>query len=165
MIFPLRIKLQKELLGTLKPEEKGIAISYIWKKLEEKSGKNIFAEGDTIGYKGSTGDQRHGLLAAVDSGKFTLIEKDGKTRILYTFTFRQLFIFTAAMALFMGLFAEKWWIAVIMFSWLCGMNWIISIIRHENFLLDIKIGINKLVFPNEKIQEDEEEKEKLKSWF
>lgn len=46
----------------------------------------------------------------------------------------------------MGIFSQIWWVGLVAFAWLCGMNWVISILRHSGLLADIATDIDEVFF-------------------
>ncbi|WP_158826730.1 hypothetical protein [Mucilaginibacter lacusdianchii] len=165
MPFPFSIRYTKPLRAVIMPNNQRQVLEYIKKRILADKADNIVMSEESVTYKGSTSaNKRHALFESVDCGSFTLSNKGNKWCLVYKIKMYKLFIFTSLMAAFMGLIAQigngDWWIGIIMFLWLCGMNWIISIIRHEDVAARIAIGINELLGYH-----TIEDTEGLKSWF
>ena len=82
------------------------------------------------------GQGRWHLMAPVDKGYLKL---DGNLKnIEYSFSVIRTFYITSLMALLFGLISQSYWIGIIFFFWLFGMNWIITLIRQNQFANKLK---------------------------
>lgn len=76
------------------------------------------------------------LMAPVDRG-YLKLNKNLK-ELEYSFSVIRTFYITSAMALLFGLISQSYWIGIIFFLWLFGMNWTITVIRQNRFLNKLK---------------------------
>lgn len=77
------------------------------------------------------GQGRWHLMAPVDKGYLKL---DSNLKIMkYSFSLVRTFYIASAMALVFGLFSQSYWIGIIFFFWFFGMNWLITLIRQNQF--------------------------------
>jgi hypothetical protein len=53
------------------------------------------------------------------------------------------------MAVFFGVISQSWVFGLVGFLWLCGMNWIIYLVRHSGLASEIAIDIDYM-FLNKK---------------
>lgn len=166
MAFPFTITFKRKLRGVITPNNQLIALQYIKTKIEEDAADNIVMEENGVSYKGTTSRWRGALFNGPDSGQFSLIATDDQWHLIYEIRMHQSFMITGGMSLLMGIVSQVWWFVLVAFSWLCGMNWFIINLRHGGLAADIADGVNDLLFGKEKnIEEDNPDKEKLKSWF
>jgi hypothetical protein len=165
MLFPVLIKYNRPLLGNIPPEKQSIVVQYIQTFITEKKADNVIISDTSVSYKGTTSKWRGALFGGVDEGVFKLMEIDSKACIVYDFTMRRLFITTAIMSVVAGFVVRIWWVSIFAFLWLCGMNWIINLIRHGDLISEIVIGVNDLLFEMEVKIEEKARSEELKSWF
>jgi hypothetical protein len=167
MIFPVSFKYKRTLRGIITPDQQAVAIQVIKKMIVEKKGKNIVVENNSVSYKGTTAPGKGSLLGAVDNGKFSLIDANDKSLLIYEINMQSLFITTGIMAVVAGVFVQRWWVSLIAFAWLCGMNWVIILIRHDNLVLEVAASVNDLIFGKEEVKEEEKVADdgKLKSWM
>ena len=77
------------------------------------------------------GQGRSHLMAPVDKGYLKL--DNNLKNLEYSLSVVRTFYITTAMALFFGLISQSYWIGIISFLWFFGMNWIITLIRHNRF--------------------------------
>ncbi|WP_139332223.1 hypothetical protein [Mucilaginibacter lappiensis] len=103
----------------------------------------------SVSYKGSASNWRGSLFGSVDNGVFNLVYENNSWLLNYQINMRQLFITTSIMSIIMGVFmlvnGGPWWVGIVAFLWLCGVNWIISSIRHGTVATDIATGIDELI--------------------
>jgi hypothetical protein len=144
MPFPISIRFKKRLKVTITSENQPKALRYIQKTIQDKAAGNIVIENNQVSYKGSTQSGRRSLFGEI-RGTFTLINgKDGRSYLIYEFKMYHLFIVTPIMAVAFGLLSHHWWLGIIAFLWLCGMNWIIYLIRNEALANELATGIDSL---------------------
>ena len=87
------------------------------------------------------GQGRWHLMAPVDKG-YIQIERN-LTELKYSFSVIRTFYITTAMALFFGLISQSYWIGIVFFFWLFGLNWIITLIRQNKFANKLKRMLNE----------------------
>ena len=87
------------------------------------------------------GQGRWHLMAPVDKGYLKL--DSNLKKIEYSFSVVRTFYITSVMALFFGLISQSYWIGIIFFSWLFGMNWVITLIRQNRFANKLKRMLDK----------------------
>ncbi|WP_460692968.1 hypothetical protein [Mucilaginibacter puniceus] len=126
----------------------------IQKTLYEKSADNIIIDGWKVSYKGSTSSSRHSLFGGI-TGTFTFSKED--SLLIYKYFCVELFVFSSSVGVIAGLFGGlstgDWWIGLIAFCWLGGINWIVNFIRHNGLVDQIVDEINKL-FTDEIVVEE-----------
>lgn len=148
MTFPLSVRFNKPLKTIITSDNKEQILQYIKKRILDDKADNVKVEDIYVSYKGSTSYWNWGLFRSVDSGIFSLLYKDNSWLLNYQINMRELFIGTAILSTLMGIFAEAnsgdWWVAIVMFVWLCGANWITNMIRHESLAAGIAFGIDEL---------------------
>jgi hypothetical protein len=87
------------------------------------------------------GQGRWHLMAPVDKGYLKL--DSNLKKLEYSFSVIRTFYITSMMALFFGLISQSYWIGIIFFLWLFGMNWIITLIRQNQFANKLKRMLNE----------------------
>jgi hypothetical protein len=87
------------------------------------------------------GQGRWHLMAPVDKGYLKL--DSNLKKLEYSFSVIRTFYITSMMALFFGLISQSYWIGIIFFLWLFGMNWIITLIRQNQFANKLKRMFNE----------------------
>ena len=87
------------------------------------------------------GQGRGHLMAPVDKGYLKL--DSNRKKLEYSFSVIRTFYITSMMALFFGLISQSYWIGIIFFLWLFGMNWIITLIRQNLFANKLKRMLNE----------------------
>jgi hypothetical protein len=87
------------------------------------------------------GQGRWHLMAPVDKGYLKL--DSNLKKLEYSFSVIRTFYITSMMALFFGLISQSYWIGIILFLWLFGMNWIITLIRQNQFANQLKRMLNE----------------------
>jgi hypothetical protein len=169
MIFPISVKFNSKLKTTITPDNKQQILLFIQKSILEDNANNVVFEDMSVGYKGTTSRWRGALFGSVDNGIFNLLYKDSNWFLIYQINMRKLFIAAAIMSTVMAIFGFKTgdslWIGIGFFSWFCGGNWIINIIRHGSVASDIAFSIDELFADKDLIAESDEDKERLKSWY
>ncbi|MHA4895764.1 hypothetical protein ACXZ1K_13505 [Pedobacter sp. PWIIR3] len=106
----------------------------------------------------------------MDDGIFTLINKGDTWWLNYQINMAQLFIVTSIMSIavtvFMLVDGGPRWIGIFAFLWLCGMNWIVNLVRHEAVATNIAYGIDELICGKLVVPEKEDKMTgKLKHWM
>ena len=87
------------------------------------------------------GQGRWHLMAPIDKGYIKI--KSNLNELEYSFSVLRTFYITTAMALFFGLISQSYWIGIVFFLWLFGMNWIITLIRQNKFANKLKRMLNE----------------------
>ena len=134
-MFPLNIK-YKRILNS-KSDSRQI-FDKIEKELTRLKIDKIHRSDLKIEFENSffNGQGRWHLMAPVDKGYLKL---DGNLKnIEYYFSVIRTFYITSLMALLFGLISQSYWIGIIFFFWLFGMNWIITLIRQNQFANKLK---------------------------
>lgn len=172
MTFPFSARFDRPLKTMITPDNKEQILQYIKKRILEDKADNVIVEDMTVCYKGSTSNLRGSLFGSVDNGIFYLVFKNNCWFLDYQINMRELFIVTSIISTIMEVFAlatgGPWWIGIAAFLWLCGANWVLSLIRHGGVANDISAGIDELIFGKTELHELPEEDKmtgKLKSWF
>jgi hypothetical protein len=157
MTFPFSVQFNKRLKAAITPDDQQKILQYITKNILKDKADNVVIEDICVTYKGSTSNWRGSLFGSVDNGVFNLIYKDNTRWLNYQINMRKLFIGTTILASIMGIFVfvngGPWWVGIVMFLWLCGANWIINLIRHENVATSIAAGIDELIYSKEHVPE------------
>ncbi|NGX85401.1 hypothetical protein [Aequorivita sp. KMM 9714] len=138
-MFPLNIKYKRVLNSKSDSRE---IFDKIEKELTRLKIDKIHRSDLKIEFKNSffNGQGRWHLMAPIDKGYLKL---DGNLKkIEYSFSVVRMFYITSVMALFFGLISQSYWIGIIFFSWLFGMNWIITLIRQNQFANKLKRMLN-----------------------
>ena len=162
MAFPFSITYQKKLKAKVGSENLPASLKYIQTIISEKAADNVSIENSLIGYKGSTSNYRGSLFGGPDSGSFTFISNYENSFLVYEIKLNKLFIITPIMAGVFGLLSQLVWVAAGTFLWLCGMNWIIIVVRHDSLAWELAAGIDKL---NGVVKQDAIKSEEIKHWF
>jgi hypothetical protein len=169
IISPFSISYKRRLKAAITTDNQQSVLQYIVKSISDEKADNIFINDMRITYKGSTSG-RGSLYSSVDDGIFDLIFKDNMWWLIYTINMRKLFITTGIMAGFFESFSlangGPWWIGLVAFAWLCGGNWVFSLLRHGSAATELSAGINELI--DGKIEQPEIPDKMtgpLKSWF
>ena len=87
------------------------------------------------------GQGRWHLMAPIDKGYLKL--DNNLKKMEYSFSVVRTFYITSIMAIFFGIISQSYWIAIIFFLWLFGMNWIIILIRQNQFTNKLKRMLNE----------------------
>jgi hypothetical protein len=56
------------------------------------------------------------------------------------------------MAVVAGVYIQRWWVGVIAFAWLCGINWIITLVRHGGLASEISACIDHAIFGKDEVK-------------
>jgi len=170
MIFPFSVSFNRKLKAVITSDNQQEILQYIIKSILDDKANNVVVENMHVTYKGSISNWRGSLFGSVDNGNFILFYKDSNWWLKYQINMRELFIATAILSCIMGGFmlvnGGPWWIGIIAFFWLCGANWIISLIRHGFVATNIARGIDELVCgKTQPLPEEDKMTGKLKNWF
>lgn len=179
MTFPFSIIFNESLKTIITPDNKEQVLQYIKKSILEDKADDVSICDMEVNYKGSTSNWRGSLFGSVDKGNFNLCNKDNVWFLKYEINMRQLFISTSIMSIAISVFeivtGGLWWFGFVAFIWLCGGNWIINFARHASVASEIATGIDDLIYykehpiennENKEVSiENDEDKEKLKSWY
>jgi hypothetical protein len=170
MIFPFSVNFNNRLKAIITADNQQKILQYIMKRILDNKANNVVIEGMRVTYKGSTSNWRGTLFRSVDDGIFNLIYKDNSWWLIYQINMRKLFIETAILSSIMGVFSlasgGPWWVGIAAFLWLCGVNWIINILRHAAVAADIAVGIDELIYGKKaELPEQDKMTGELKSWF
>jgi len=101
--------------------------------LEQKSTRKIEINNNSLSFK-SASRSSWNLMSPIDRGLFEVKEIDGYLTVSYEFFMYQLFIFSSAAAVIMGLVSKNGYWGFFIFCWIGGMNWIIALIRQRALL-------------------------------
>jgi len=169
MAFPFTVNFNRRLKGTIIPDNQQMLLRYIKDYILADKADNVIAEDLHVTYKGSTSYWNGSLYRGIDDGIFNLFYKNDNWWLSYRINMRKLFIATSIMSTVIGVFAvlsgDPWWIGLAAFSWLCGGNWIINVVRHEVVATNIAAGIDVLICGKIELPEEDKMTGKLKSWF
>jgi hypothetical protein len=110
---------------------------FISDKLIELELDEIKVDGNRVKFKNRffNGQPRWHLMAPIDSGYFDY--NSIRRTLVYEFSTTRAFLVVLAISIFFGIISGSTGVAVFMFLWLYGMNWIICIIRHNRFLNEL----------------------------
>jgi hypothetical protein len=145
MPFPFSIKYSATLNGEIHPESYPELLQYISDFIVNKPAKNIIIENNWLSFKaGSTGSNWN-IMATIDRGKFELDERLGHAVLTYEFFMYKLFIFAGILAIAAGALSQTILVGVGVFSWLCGMNWVIALLRHRAMLDELAAEIDNFI--------------------
>jgi len=170
MKFPFTVRFNRSLKTVITADNKEQVLQYITDRILEDKANNIVPEDMAVSYKGSTSNWRGSLFGSVDNGVFYLIYKNDRWSLNYEINMRKLFVGALVMSIVMGAFASTngspWWVGIAAFLWLCGVNWIIIVIRHGSLATDIAAGVDELIYgKTEQPPEQDKMTGELKSWF
>lgn len=169
MVFPFVVRFNKRLEAVVTPDNKGTVLRYIEKRILDDKADHVKVEDLRVSYEGSTSIWRGSLFKGVDNGVFTLVYKDDSWWLNYQIDMRKLFVWTAVISTFAGVFifmnGGPWWIGIVAFLWLCGANWVTNLLRHGSLNIDIGLEIDELICGRTEQPEQDKMTGKLKSWF
>lgn len=170
MIFPFSVTFNIRLKATIIADNQQKILQYIVKNILDDKADNVVVEDILVTYKGSTSSWRGSLFGSVDDGSFNLIYKDNDWWLNYQISMSGLFIGGAIISSIMSIFVlangSPWWVVILIFLWFCGVNWIISFIRHEAVAADIAAGIDELICGKTELPPEQDRMTgKLKNWF
>ncbi|MBE9597988.1 hypothetical protein [Pedobacter sp. MC2016-24] len=169
MTFPLSVSFKNRLKAVVTADNQQQILQYIVKTILDEKAKNVVVEDMHVTYRGSTSYWNWSLFSGVDDGIFSLIYKDNSWSLNYQINMLKLFIGTAIlsslMAVFMLINEGPWWTGIVAFSWLCGGNWIINVIRHGALAATISTGIDELICGKIELPEQDKMTGKLRSWY
>lgn len=165
MNFPVSVVFNRKLNIVVDPGNSGQILHYIENAADKRKADNLVIEDISVVYKGSTSIWRGSLFQIIDKGIFTLIYKDNRWYLRYQIDMRKLFIYTGLMSVVVGIGAGSWWVGIGAFLWLCGVNWVITCIRHGSLATELAEEINELIGGQRPPPEEQEKDESLKSWF
>lgn len=165
MVFPFAIKYNKALRGLVTADNRLMALYHIKTYIEDKKADHIVIEKNKVRYKGTTSNWKGALFGGVDNGTFNLTEENGISCLVYEISMRDLLITTFIMGIAIGVFSQIWWIGLVAFLWLGGMNWLINAVRHGVLASEIADNVSDLFFEKEKKAEEPTKDESLKSWM
>ena len=134
-MFPFNIKYQRELNVN---SDSSQIFDIIEKELVRLKIDKIKRSDLEINFDNSflNGQGRWHLMAPIDKGYLKLDYQLKKLE--YSFSVIRTFYITLGMSLFFGLISQSYWIGIIFFLWLFGMNWTITLIRQNKFLNKLK---------------------------
>ena len=138
-MFPLNIK-YKRILSS-KSDSRQI-FDEIEKELRRLKIDKIQRSDLKIEFENSFFNGRGGshLMAPLDKGYLKL--NSNLKKLKYSFSVVRTFYVTSVMSLFFGLISQSYWFGIISFLWLFGMNWIITLIRQNQFANKLKRMLN-----------------------
>tara|TARA_R110002020_G_scaffold8674_2_gene35077 strand:+ start:498063 stop:498506 length:444 start_codon:yes stop_codon:yes gene_type:complete len=139
-LFPFNIKYKRILSSK---SDSGQVFDQIEKELTRLKIDKIHRSELKIEFENSffNGQGRWHLMAPVDKGYLKL--DSNLKKLEYSFSVVRTFYITSIMALFFGLISQNYWIGIIFFLWLFGMNWIITLIRQNQFANKLKRLLNE----------------------
>ena len=170
MIFPFSVIFNRSLKTVITPDNKEQILQYIRESILKDKADHVIVKDLSVSYKGSTANRRGSLFGGVDNGVFSLVHKNNSWLLNYQINMRQLFISTSILSIIMGVFmlvnGGPWWVGIVAFLWLCGVNWVISAIRHGTVATDIATGIDELICGKTELPPEQDKMTgELKSWF
>jgi hypothetical protein len=146
MVFPFAQTYKEKLNSLITPQNQEAILQYIRTTIEKKKAGNIIVESNTVSYKGSTSNLRGSLFRGLDGGKFSLIDSDGGSYLVYEFRMSQFFLIMLIVSIAIAIIFQTWWVALIVFFGLGGLNWILHVDQHENLAIEIAHDINRDFF-------------------
>ncbi len=169
MGFLQSVKFIKSTKAKITPLNQQVILDYICKKLIERKADGVTLADGQIKYRGSTSGWNRAIFSDVDCGKFNLIKKEGKWVIVYIINLKKsLIIVSLIISLVAGIVMQlgvgKWWVGLLFFLWVYGLNLVITVMRHDVLGEDLVQGIDRL-FTDEMIATQGQDAEKLKNWF
>lgn len=169
MSFPFSISFNQPLESIVTSDNQQVILKYIMKSILHDKVDNVVMNDENLIYKGSSSYWRGSLFGTVDKGVFSLNYKDNKWRLNYQINIHKLFLHTAILSSFMEIFvlanSGPWWIGLVAFSWLCGVNGIITFFRHQALATEIAWDIDELICGKIQVPEQDKMTGKLKSWY
>jgi len=145
MPFPFSIKYSTTLKEKIVPENYLKILNHIRAFIIDKPAKDIIIENNRLSFKPSTYYWNWNIMVSIEKGIFSIIEKEGHVILTYEFFMYRLFITTGIMSVIAGILTQILWIPIAAFLWLCGMNWIITLVRHKSMLDDLTSEIDALI--------------------
>ncbi len=169
MGFLQSIKFIKSTKAKITPLNQQVILDYICRKLIERKADGVTLADGQIKYQGSTSGWNRAIFRDVDSGMFNLIQKEDKWVIVYVINLKKsLLIVSSIISLVAGIVMQlglgKWWVGLLFFLWVYGLNFVITVMRHDVLAEDLLQEIDRL-FAEEVLVTQSEDAEKLKSWF
>lgn len=148
-MFPFAINYTRRLTNKLSDVEVNAAFDKIGKMLEDKTAEDVVIGPTGLTFNSSFFGQRWNwnIMASIDRGKITLTSNNEGTILSYKIFMYRLFIVTAIMSTFIGLVSGSIGVGLFCFTWLCGGNWVIGVLRHRGLMGDIadKLTDNQLM--------------------
>jgi hypothetical protein len=144
-MFPFTITYSRRLTNKLSDNDIKGALDKIKKILEDKTAEDVEIKDKELTFSSSFFGHRWNwnIMAPIDKGKITLTLDKEKTILSYKIFMYRLFIITAIMSTFIGLVSGIIGVGVFLFSWLCGANWVIGVLRHSGLINDITAELSK----------------------
>lgn len=146
MAFPFTHTYKEKLNGLITSQDKEAILQYIFFIIEKKEADKIIVKNNMVSYNGSASNMRISMFGLLDSGKFSLIDSNGVSYLIYEFRTTQLFILFAIVSVFIAFISKIWWVGLMVFMGAGGLNWILHVDRHENLAIEIANDINKDFF-------------------
>jgi hypothetical protein len=145
MAFPLSVQFSKKLKVSPTPENFKIASAYIQQYLSNSGADNISVLEYDVSYSTAFLKLRWGwdIYGPVDNGFFTLESMDDHIIIKYRIVMVYMLGFGIAAGLFFGFLSGLYKWGLFIFFWLWGVNFLITLFRHNDLLLNIRNGIEK----------------------
>ncbi len=138
-MFPFTINYSRRLPNRLSDNEVTGALDEIKKILEEKTAEDVDIKENELTFSVSFFGHRWNwnIMVPIDKGQITLTPENENTVLSYKIFMYRIFIITAIMSIFIGLVSGTIGVGVFCFSWLCGGNWVIGVLRHRGLIGDI----------------------------
>lgn len=148
MIFPFSIKYSKILTPSFSQNKDKVVLEFIKDFIEKKSGDDIVINDRQLTFRSrffKSGRWNSNILVPIERGVFKLADIGGRTILTYEFFMYHLFIFVTIFAVFLMTISQHMWVGFIIFLWIGGINWIVTIIRHRLMIKKIVMGIDNLL--------------------
>lgn len=148
MIFPFSIKYSKILTPSFSQNKDKVVLEFIKDFIEKKSGDDIVINDRQLTFRSrffKSGRWNSNILVPIERGVFKLADKGDRTILTYEFFMYHLFIFVTIFAVFLMTISQHMWVGFIIFLWIGGINWIVTIIRHRLMIKKIVKGIDNLL--------------------
>ncbi len=145
-MFPFTIKYSEKLNNNFNIDKNKEVLEYLQDFMTKKKAEDIVIENNKLTFISKYFKSgRYDILSTIEKGLFVIENNQGETKITYEFYMYRLFLIVTIMSLFIFLFNDDTSFAILCFSWLGGMNWLITIIRHKMMLTEITRGIDTLI--------------------
>jgi hypothetical protein len=148
MTFPFSIKYSTQLGNNFASDRNKETLEFIEDFITKKTGDDIVIEDNKLTFKSKFfkwGRWNTNILVPIEKGVFIIVEKGDRTLLKYEFYMYHLFIGVIIMSIFMATVSQQFWVGIICFLWVGGMNWLIAIIRHKMMLNKITKEIDNLI--------------------
>jgi hypothetical protein len=141
---PFKYKFSTEINRPINENGYAKEIQVVKEYIDERKGNIILKNNYELTFRGSHSKWRGNICSTVETGRFTISEREGKLSLIYRIQIDPPMVYLTAIGLtFLIAFHQVWFIGM-PFIWLGGMNWITALTRNNSMMYNIAFEINKL---------------------